>query len=273
MLINNLDPIFISLGPIEIRYYGLIYALGFLIGIFFFKYFAKKKILPLTDEKINDFFFWLIIGIVIGARIFEVFVWYPSYYLANPSKILAVWNGGLSFHGALLGGIIVTYYFTKKNNISFLRFLDLLVIPATLATALGRLGNFFNSELYGYQTNLPWCVVFKKVDNLCRHPYQIYSFLKRTLIFGYLFYLLKAQIHDKNKGNYKKNKTDGYIFWNFIFLMGLGRFLIDFTRVDKLYFGLSTGQWLSLSMAIIAFYFLITKYWKVKKIKNNNKNK
>lgn len=256
MIINNINPTLFNLGPFEIRYYGLIYALGFIIGIYLMRYFAQKGYIKLDNEQINDLFFWLIIGVVVGARFFEVFIWNPSYYFSNPGEILAVWHGGLSFHGAIVGGILAIYWFSKKSKIKMMKILDLLVIPAALATALGRIGNFLNSELYGPVTNVPWCVNFKRIDDLCRHPYQLYSFIKRTIIFGILFFMNEKK-HKTGNTKYK----DGYIFWNFILLMGLGRFFLDFVRVDDLIYGLSTGQWLSLGMVIVSLIFLIKDFW------------
>lgn len=252
MFVNNINPTLLTLGPFEIRYYGIIYALGFVLIIYFLRYFTKKGYINLSEQQISDLVFWLVIGIVGGARIFEVLFWNPSYYFAHPLEIPAVWNGGLSFHGAVAGAIVVVYYFSKKYKINMLRLMDLLTIPAALGTALGRIGNFLNSELYGTATQLPWCVKFTKVDDLCRHPYQIYSFFMRTLLFGYLFYI-----------NGKKHK-DGYIFWNFIFWFGLVRFFLDFTRADELYLGISIGQWLSVVMVLIGGYALFKNYWKVK---------
>jgi len=248
MLVNNLNPIIFSIGSLEVRYYGVIYALGFVISYFFLKYFAKKGQINLTEEQISDILFYNILGVVIGARIFTVLFWDPSYYLANPLKIFAVWQGGLSFHGAVVGAILVTYYYAKKHKIPVMKLFDLIAIPAAIATALGRLGNYFNSELYGPRTNAPWCIVFKRVDDACRHPYQLYSALKRTILFGILFFL-----------NERKHK-DGFIFWNFIFWFGLGRFIIDFWRVDQIYFGLSTGQWLSIAMILGGAYVLLRYY-------------
>jgi len=197
MFVNNINPTLITLGQFQIRYYGLIYAFGFLLAILFLRYFARKGYVKLKDDEIYDLVFWLIIGIVVGARIFEVFIWNPGYYFANPGQMLAIWRGGLSFHGAFAGAIAAMYFFCKKHNLSFMRMADLIVIPAALAVALGRIGNFLNSELYGYPTDVSWCVVFKRVDDICRHPYQLYSAIKRTLIFGILFYL-----------NTKKHRTD-----------------------------------------------------------------
>jgi phosphatidylglycerol:prolipoprotein diacylglycerol transferase len=262
MFVNNINPKLLEFGPFQVRYYGIIYAIGFTLLIYFLRYFSRKKYVNLDEEQINDLVFWMIIGIIVGARLFEVFVWYPGYYLKNPLEIPAVWHGGLSFHGGLVGAIIVVVWFCRKHNIKILRLMDLIVIPGALATGIGRLGNFTNSEIIGPPApDLPWCVVFKKIDNVCRHPYQLYSMLKRFILFGVFFYILEKNIR-------KKDYKDGYIFWNFILWFGLGRFILDFYRLDIRYLGLSTGQWLSIVMVIVGLFVLITRYWFVKKSKN-----
>src|SRR3989344_3523557 len=164
MMNFNINPTLVNIGIFQVRYYGIIYVLGFIITFLYLDYLRKKQILELSKEKIYDLMFYLVIGVILGSRIFEVLFWQPSYYFNNPSQILAVWNGGLSFHGGLIGALISCYLFSKKNNINLLRLADFLIIPATLAVALGRLGNLFNSEIYGTISNLPWCFNFMNVE-------------------------------------------------------------------------------------------------------------
>jgi len=252
MINNTINPILASLGPFQIRYYGLIYALGFILSFFALNYFRKKRILKISEDKLYDLILYVIAGDIIGARLFHVLFWDFSYYFTHPLQIFAFWNGGLSFHGGLLGIIVAVYIFSKKNKLKFLQIADILTIPATLGLALGRLANFTNHEIYGTVTDLPFCINDSIIEG-CRHPYQIYSFIKRMGIFAWLFYLISI----------KQNKKviDGFIFWNFIFFMNLGRFILDFWREDIIYFGLVAGQWLSLVGIAISLVILV-KYYK-----------
>ncbi len=243
----NIDPELLKIGFLHIRYYGLIYALGFIITYFYLENLRKKEKLELNKDQIYDLIFYLVIGVVVGARVFEILFWNPSYYFSNLKAIFLIWNGGMSFHGGLVGAFIAVYLFSKKNKINFLKLSDIIVIPATLALALGRIGNFLNMELYGTVTNVPWCVNFADIIG-CRHPYQIYSFLGHLISFFILFRL--------NKEDYKEGK----IFLIGILSFGIVRFILDFYREDLRYFGLSLGQYFSIPLILISLYFLIKKY-------------
>lgn len=247
---QSIDPVLLHLGPLQIRYYGLVYALGFLTAFFLLEHYRKQgKLHPLTKEDLYDLLFYLMVGVILGGRLFHIFFWNPSYYLQNPLDIFAVWKGGMAFHGGLLGAILAAWYFSKKKNFSFWKLADILVIPAALFLALGRVANFINNELYGPLTNIPWCVYFPGVDG-CRHPYQLYAAAKRFLVFLFLLYLSR------------KEWKEGFIFWNFVLFTGIGRFILDFWREDLLYLGLSLGQWYSLPMVLFSIYFLSTRYGK-----------
>ncbi|HIH31253.1 TPA: prolipoprotein diacylglyceryl transferase [Candidatus Woesearchaeota archaeon] len=254
MFINNINPVLLSIGSLQIRYYGIIYALGFVIGYLFMHYQVKHGKLHLTGEKLDSYFLWLIIWILIGARLFEILFFSPGYYFSNPSEMILVWHGGLSFHGGLVAAIIFTYLFTKKHKLSFYDIADLLVIPTALGLAFGRIANFINSEHYGKVVDAtPWCVVYQKIDGYCRHPSQLYESLKNFLIFGVLMIY-----NSKRSKSYKK----GTLFWMFVLLYGILRIITNFFREDTVYFGLSTGQWFSALMIVVAVVFLY-------KIKNN----
>lgn len=240
MFIHNIDPIFLSLGPIQIRYYGIIYALAFLIGYFYIKKAAEKRKLKID---VDSLLVYLIVGDIIGARLFEVIFYNPSYYFSNLSQIFAVWNGGLSFHGGLIGGLIASVIFCRKNKIKLLELADIIAIPLAFGLFLGRIANFVNGELFGYPASLPWAVDFG--DGIFRHPTQIYESLKNLFIF---FVLLKIN---------KKKHKDGYLFFIFITLYGILRFFIEFLKVPENHLlGLPTGQMFSLLMVITGVYFL-----------------
>ncbi len=246
MWVHHLTPVFLTLGPLEIRYYGILYALGFLFTYFFVKRFnAQKKLL--RPEHLDSFFFWLVIGVVGGARVFEVLFYHPDYYVFNPLEILAIWHGGLSFHGGLAGAILVTFFFCRRHQYSFFRIADILVIPGAFALFLGRIGNFINGELYGKLTTLPWGVQFPGADGF-RHPTQLYEALKNLALFGFLWSFSK------------KNLKEGLLFAYFLIGYSTLRFFIEFLKEPETMFGLLTmGQALSLVTLVLGLLLLRRK--------------
>ncbi|MFH1591762.1 MAG: prolipoprotein diacylglyceryl transferase [Candidatus Woesearchaeota archaeon] len=250
MINLDISPILLSLGPFQIRYYGLVYVLGFLLALFILFKAKKKGRIDLDKDQIYNLIFYIILGVIIGARAFHIIFWNLSYYISNPIEMLYIWQGGLSFHGGVIGSLIATHLFTRKNKISLMRLADILVIPAIFVLALGRVANFINQEILGTISQVPWCVKFlNSIDPYnCRHPVQLYAAAGRLTAF---FILLR----------FPKPKKDGFIFWNFVFLLGLGRVFLDFIREDIRYLGLSMGQYLSILMVIIGGY-VIFKYYK-----------
>ena len=194
---------------------------------------------------VDSLIVYLVIGTVLGARLFEVLFYNPSFYFGNPLEVLAVWHGGLSFHGGLIGAMLASYIFCRKYNIDYLELADIVSIPLAFGLFLGRIANFINGELYGYETSLPWAVKFQGADGF-RHPTQIYEALKNLFIFFILF-----NLKDKK---YKK----GTLFFIFITLYGLLRFFIEFLKVPESYLlGLPTGQLFSILMFLIGGIYLI----------------
>ncbi|MBD3164798.1 prolipoprotein diacylglyceryl transferase [Candidatus Woesearchaeota archaeon] len=245
MFINNIDPVLFKIGMFEIRYYGLIFVLGFIISYFFLVYFIKKGKLELKVKKLDDLFLYLVLGIVIGARLFYVFFYSPEMLFA-PASILRVWEGGLAFHGGLIGAIVAVIFFSRRNKIKVIQVFDALAVPASLSLAFGRIANFTNHELYGYVTNVPWCVVFRTADG-CRHPYQLYAFLSHLIMFSIIIYV------------YNRQRKEGSSFWAFILVYGAFRFLTDFFKIEYKYFGLGIGQIASIIMVGLALYAIIKK--------------
>lgn len=247
MFIQNIDPVLFRVGIIEIRYYGIIFALGFIAAYFFLQRLARKKKMGLSSDDIADYLTYLIIGSVIGARLLEVLVYEQSYYLSNPSQIIAVWKGGLSIHGGIIGAMIAGYFFSrkediKKKKITFWKLADITMIPLAFGLIFGRIANFTNSEFIGKITDMPWAVKFMRVDpDNFRHPVQIYEAIKNAAIFAIL--LMTEE---------KKHK-DGYLFWLFLFLYSMLRFFIEFYKEwDAYYFGLSISQIISIQLIILA---------------------
>ena len=254
MFINNFDPVAIEFFSIEIRWYSLAYIVGIICGWFISKKFfiSDKDVL----NKFDDFITYIILGIIIGGRLGYVIFYNYDYYSNNLLDILKVWQGGMSFHGGLIGIIIVSIWFSKKNNQNAFNYLDIISLVAPIGIFFGRIANFINSELYGIESNLPWAVKFIKVDNLFRHPSQLYEAFFEGLI---LFFIL---IYFKNK-NFLK--TPGLISGLFLFFYSIFRFIIEFFRVPDqqlgyLFFNLTMGQIISLLFLLVGIYLIMMKY-------------
>ncbi len=256
MYIYDLNPVLLHLGPLEIRWYGLVYVLGFFLAVWWLNLLCRKHQLDLTKDQIWDLTFYLLVGVLVGSRLFMIF-WNPQTYLLQPWNLLKVWEGGMSFHGGLAGIIIACGLYCKKEKLDFWRMADSLSIPAIFALALGRIANFINGELVGRVWEGKWCVVFPAYGDVCRHPSTLYDAGKRFLILGWLLWL--------SCKSWSRNFRPGFIFWNFVFWEGMGRIVVDFYREDPLFYGLSLGQWFSLVMVAIAFWFFVKKHeedWK-----------
>ncbi len=269
MWVNNLDPTLLKLGFLEIRYYGLVYVLGFFLAVYWMNHLRKKGRSSLDPEQVWDLVFYLMIGVLVGSRVFEIF-WEPDYYLSAPLNLLKIWQGGMSFHGGLVGIFIAAWIYCKKKKLSLWKLADQLSVPIIFALALGRLANFVNGELVGRVWEGKWCVVFPDYGPQCRHPNMIYSFFQRMIVFGWLFLLTfwkefkPSQVAGASDRIFTSFRP-GFIFWNFVFWEGLGRIIVDFYREDALYLGLSLGQWFSSIMvvaAVTAFIKIYSEDWK-----------
>lgn len=247
MLVHpQFDPVAIHLGSFGIHWYGLMYLLGFATFIWL----GRKRLNVLNrdgwnDKFLDDLLFFGVLGVVLGGRLGEVLFYNPSYYLANPGKILAVWEGGMSFHGGFLGVLIAMVWFARARKIQWLSLMDFIAPLVPPGLAFGRLGNFINAELWGRPTDLPWGMIFPNADGLARHPSQLYEFALEGLALFSLLWLYSS-----------KPRPVGAI--SGLFLVGYGsfRFLGEFARTpDDGIFGLMTlgismGQWLSLPMVL-----------------------
>ena len=251
MFINNFDPVAFQIMSFEIRWYSLSYILGIVFGWIL----CKKVFIKNSDisEKFDDYITYLIIGIILGGRLGYVIFYNFSYYFENILDIFKIWQGGMSFHGGLLGVIASSYLFAKKNNQNIFSYLDQVSLVAPIGIFFGRLANFINSELYGTTTDVPWSVIFIKVDNLSRHPSQLYeAILEGIILFLILIYFI-------NKNYLKK---PGLISGLFLIFYSLFRFFVEFFRVPDeqigyLILNLTMGQIISLVFAatgIILFY-------------------
>ena len=251
MFINNFDPVAFQIFSLEIRWYSLSYIIGILIG-----WFLSKRIFISNNElrdKFDDYITYLILGIIIGGRLGYVFFYNFEYYMNNFTDIFKVWQGGMSFHGGLLGIIFVSILFAKKNNHDPFKYLDVVAIVAPIGIFFGRIANFINSELYGIETNLPWGVKFLKIDNLSRHPSQIYE----AIFEGVILFIILSMLFNRLRN------IPGIISGYFLILYSFFRFVIEFFRepdqqLGYLFFNLSMGQIISciaLTCGLIIIYY------------------
>ena len=260
MFINNFDPVAIEILTFEIRWYSLAYITGILIG-----WILSKKVF-ITDEKIyqkfDDYITYLILGIIIGGRLGYVLFYNLDYYSNNLIDILKIWEGGMSFHGGLLGVIFVSILFAKKNQQNPFKYLDIVALVAPIGIFFGRVSNFINSELYGHITNVPWAVQFIQIDNLSPHPSQLYeAVLEGIVLFLILLYFRKKEYL----------KVPGLISGLFLTFYSLFRFLTEFFRAPDeqlgyLLLNLTMGQIISIIFFLIGTYLIIKKNDNRKKI-------
>ena len=253
MFINNFDPIAFNFFSLEIRWYSLSYIFGIIFAWIYCKkiLIKDKKILELFDDLIT----YLIIGVILGGRLGYVIFYNLEYYSNNLFEIFMIWEGGMSFHGGLIGIIIATYIFSKINKINTFSFLDLISMSAPIGIFLGRIANFINSELYGRETDLFWSVKFIKIDEISRHPSQIYeAIFEGIILFLLLNYLFKKYLY----------RSSGLISALFLIFYSVFRFFIEFTRepdvqIGYVLYNLTLGQILSFVFLIFGLFLFYKK--------------
>ena len=257
MFINNFDPVAFQIFSFEIRWYSLAYIIGILLGwVLSKKIFIKNLEI---NKKFDDYISYLIIGIIVGGRFGYIVFYNFNYYLNNILDIFKIWEGGMSFHGGLIGVICASIVFAKKNKQDYFLYTDIVALAAPIGIFFGRLANFVNSELYGTPTEVPWAVTFVQVDNLSRHPSQLYeAVLEGIILFLILIYFRKKNYLEK----------PGLISALFLILYSIFRFIVEFFRVPDeqlgyLILSLSMGQIISL---IFVIFGIILFY-----VKNENK--
>ena len=253
MFINNFDPVALEIFSLEVRWYSLAYIFGIIFGWII----AKKLFIQDLEvkNKFDDYLTYLIIGIILGGRLGYIFIYNLSFYINNPLDIFKIWQGGMSFHGGLIGVIFASIFFAKKNNQNSFLYLDIVALVAPVGLFFGRIANFINSELYGTTTNVPWAVTFVQVDNLPRHPSQLYEALLEGL---FLFLLL---IFFKNKFSAKPGVISGL----FLIIYSIFRFIVEFYRVPDenlgyIFLNLTMGQVVSLIFILSGVILFYLKY-------------
>ena len=239
MFINNFDPVAIEIFSFEIRWYSLAYIVGILLGW----YLAKKVfIYNNIKDKFDDYVTYVIIGLIIGGRLGYILFYNLDYYINNFLDIFKIWQGGMSFHGGVIGIIISSILFSKKNSEDVFKYLDIIALISPIGIFFGRIANFINSELYGLETSVPWAVKFIQIDNLYRHPSQLYeAFFEGIVLFLILIYFWTKDYL----------KTPGKLSALFLIFYSIFRFIIEYFRLPDeqlgyLVINLTMGQLLSL---------------------------
>ncbi|HOO69177.1 MAG TPA: prolipoprotein diacylglyceryl transferase [Bacteroidales bacterium] len=240
----DVDPVIVSLGKIQIRYYSLFFIIAFTIGYYLFKYFFKREQVPL--KILDPLLYTLIIGTLVGARLGHCLFYQPDYYLANPIEILYVWEGGLASHGGAIALLLAMWWFAhhygKKNHFSFLWIMDRLGITVALAGFFIRMGNLMNSEIYGNETTMPWGFVFLRNGELApKHPTQLYEALSYLALFVLLLFLYRKRL---------PRLKEGTLFGIFLLVLFAARFFIEYIKEPQVPFeesmALNMGQILSI---------------------------
>jgi len=226
----NIDPILVELGPVRVSWYGLMYVFGFLASYLLVRYQMKRKDFGISKAQVENLYFYLIIGLMAGARLGYVFFYDLKMYLSKPLEIFAIWHGGMSFHGGLIGVLIVGILFSWKNRKSFWKMTDLIIVTAPIGLGLGRIGNFINGELYGRVTELPWGMIFPKGGPIPRHPSQLYE----SALEGGILFIILWLLKDKKLPN-------GGLLAIFLFFYGAFRFFVEFFREPDSHLGFVLG--------------------------------
>jgi len=254
----NIDPVIFSVGPLAVHWYGL----GYVVGIMFAWWYGKKLLRnhrlwgnnqpPMQPEALDDFVIWAALGVVLGGRIGYVLFYNFSYYLSNPLAIPAVWDGGMSFHGGILGTTIAMLWFARSRGIKVWSMFDVIAAGVPVGLGVVRVANFINSELWGRVSDVPWAFYFPNGGPEPRHPSQLYeAFLEGFVLFFVLFLLIWVG---------KKLKAPGFIAGTFVLGYGLSRIIVEFFREPDAQLGYLFGGWLTMGM-ILSLPMVIIGLW------------
>jgi phosphatidylglycerol:prolipoprotein diacylglycerol transferase len=246
-----IDPVFLRVGPLQFRWYGLMYVIGFLCSYFIIRNESRRRALTVDNEAVADLIFCLALGVVVGGRLGYVFFYDLGAYLAHPLRIFAIWQGGMSFHGGLIGVAVAGLWYSRRFHLPYLQLADLVALAAPVGLGLGRIGNFINGELYGRPTTMPWGMIFPDGGPLPRHPSQLYEAFLEGIVLFFLVRLLARRF-----------QAPGTAITAFLSGYGLFRFIVELFRQPDSQLGLfwgffSMGQLLSLPLFIASGLLLI----------------
>ncbi|MDD4975941.1 MAG: prolipoprotein diacylglyceryl transferase [Bacteriovorax sp.] len=241
--VHNLNPVLLDLGPVQIRWYGLMYVIGFIIAGYLLKVLVRNRFFKITEDKIDTLITTMIICMFIGARTFYVFIYNWDYYSQNLVDLLAVWKGGLSFHGALVGLIVGGYIFARQQKITLFEVMDSVALVGTPGLFFGRIGNFINGELYGRITNSSIGIIFPQGGPFPRHASQLYEAFLEGILLCAILWMVK-----------KKVKIYGIISGLFVSIYGVFRFVVEFFREPDSQLGYYFG---SITMGQILCFLMV----------------
>lgn len=249
----NVSPELVSFGVLNIGWYGVFFASGFYLGFHIMRWVFSRESKSLNT--LDNLFIYMVVGAVVGARLGHCFFYDPGFYLFNPLEIFKIWKGGLASHGGVVGMLLVMYIYAKQTaDINFIWLLDRMTLPISLGSFFIRSGNFFNSEIIGIPTSVPWAIVFSRVDPLPRHPAQLYEAAVYLLLFVILFFIYK---------NHRGKLKPGFMMGLLMIIIFGSRFFIEFIKIPQESFepilNLNMGQWLSLPVIILGLYFMVAK--------------
>ena len=230
----QIDPVLIKLGPLQVRWYGLMYVLGFCGSYFLVRHQISKFRLKKLAVEFENLNFVLIISLVLGGRLGYVFFYNFSYYLEHPLEIFATWHGGMSFHGAVIGLVLAGYLYCRKKGLNFLETADIYVVTSPVGLGLGRLGNFINAELFGRVSDVPWAMVFPGAGPLARHPSQLYEALLEGVVLFVILWRLKTE-------KYRRGWAHGTMLAAFLVFYGFFRIFSEFFRQPDAQIGFLAG--------------------------------
>jgi len=245
LLHPQFDPVAFQIGPLSVHWYGLMYLVGFSMAWFLGRWRIRHSLAKVRQNDFEDLLFVCMIGVILGGRLGYVFFYKPFFYLAHPERIFYLWEGGMSFHGGLVGVMLAIWIFAMRRKYKFLELGDLLAPLVPLGLAAGRLGNFINGELWGRPTNLPWGMVFPSAhDGIPRHPSQLYQLGLEGILLFIVVWLFAS-----------KPRPTGQVSAVFLMGYGIARFLAEWAREPDAFLGLlaaglTMGQWLSLPMVV-----------------------
>ncbi len=249
-----IDPVFVRLGPLQFRWYGLMYVLGLAAAYALIRRRAAAQRVDFTAVQLSDLILFAALGVFLGGRLGYTVFYNSAYYFQHPLKILAVWEGGMSFHGGLLGAGLAIGLFCRRHGFPVYPIADLAAQAVPIGLGLGRLGNFINGELFGRPTDVAWCMVFPRGGDVCRHPSQLYeAALEGALLFAVLSWLAR------------KPKPPGTIFWSFVAIYGAVRSAVELFREPDAHLGLvlgpfTMGQLLSVPMLLLGLVMIAVTY-------------
>ena len=245
------DPVIFQIGPLAVRWYGFMYLCGFAAFWFLAAWRARRAGSFIKPEQVSDYLFYAILGVIIGGRVGSVLFYNFEHFIDHPAYLFKIWQGGMSFHGGLIGVLIVTWFYQRRHRWGFFRLADFIAPAVPLGLGLGRVGNFINAELWGRQTDVAWAMVFPQVDRLARHPSQLYQAFLEGLVLFVIVWFYSA-----------RPRAAGRVSAVFLIFYGLFRVLVEFTRQPDAHLGfiafdwLTMGQLLSVPMMIAGFVIM-----------------